>query len=135
MARPCAGAPKRCLDLARLVRATDSAEAAGANGLTSQLYSFGHFRPWRIDSAVAFPIAEIKDEANQEPNDQSHPVGSAKPVNHCAAHDNSEDGYKRRRGDAEATFGVRTFHTHDPDTDAHENEREECSNAGHLTGD
>jgi hypothetical protein len=53
---------------------------------------------------MALPVAEIKDEANQEPNDQTHPIRPTKSIDHRAAGDDSKYRDKRRRWDAESTF-------------------------------
>lgn len=84
------------------------------------------------DAAVAFAVAEIKDEADQQPYDQSQPVGPSKAKDHGAAGDDAEDSNERRGGDAKATFQLGTAHTHDPNACTDETEREQGSNAGHF---
>src|SRR6202040_2412186 len=54
--------------------------------LAAQLHSLRQFRWWCIDAAMAFPIAEIKDESDQQPDDQSHPIRPSETVDHRAAH-------------------------------------------------
>src|SRR4029077_855778 len=91
MAQLCAGALKRCSDLARAVLRAVSAAAVGNNSqLPGELNSLRHLRRRHVDAAVALPVAEVKDEANQEPNDQPHPIRPTEAVDHRAARDDPE---------------------------------------------
>src|SRR5260370_42443595 len=105
MAQVCVGALRRCSDLARAVLGAVSAAAVGNSPqLPGELNSLRHLRRWRVDAAVALPVAEVKDEANQEPNDQPHPICPTEAVDHRAARDDPEYRDEWRRRYAESPF-------------------------------
>src|SRR5207237_6420741 len=89
MAQLYAGALKRCLDLARAVLRAVSAPAVAARSLqhpvTRHLYSLRHLC-WmrRVNAAVALAVAKVKDEADEQPDDQSHPICPAESIDHRA---------------------------------------------------
>src|SRR5581483_4448101 len=100
------------------------------------LNSFRHFRRMRrIDSTVALAVAKVEDEADEQPDDESHPVGPTETVDHRAAGDDAENCDQRRSRNAEPAFELGIFHAHDPNTCANENERKQGADAGHFAGD
>lgn len=88
----------------------------------------------RVDAAVALAVTEVEDEADQQPDDQSHPVGPAEAVNHRTAGDDAEDRDERCGRDPEPPFKLGISHAHDPDTGTNKNEGEQCADAGHFAG-
>src|SRR5688500_4692834 len=103
--------------------------------LLVQTYSLGHFRRRGVEAAAALAVGEIDDDADGEPNEQSHPVRPAESVDHRAARYDAERADHRRRRHLEPAFQIRTTHPQDPDSGTDENESEERSDAGHFTGD
>lgn len=89
----------------------------------------------RVDAAVALAVAEIEDEANQQPHDQSHPVRPAKAIDHGAARDDAKNGDERRRRHPERAFELGMLHAHDPHPGTHQYEGEQCSDARHFARD
>ena len=88
----------------------------------------------RVDPTVALAVAKVKDEADEQPYNQSHPICPAESIDHRATGDDAENRDERRGGNAESPFELGMLHAHDPDTGANETEREQRADAGHFTG-
>src|SRR2546430_9340417 len=88
----------------------------------------------RIDPAVSLAVTEVKDKADQQPDDQSHPVGPAQSVDHRSTGDNAENRDEGRGGNTEPPFELGMAPAHHPPARANETECENTSNARHFAG-
>src|SRR6188472_3125813 len=78
-----------------------------------------------LETAVFHPVAEVEEQADDEPECQPQPVRPPEPVDHRAADDDPKRRDNRNRRDDEAARNVRTAHAHDPDAGAHQHEGEQ----------
>src|SRR5690349_7024877 len=76
------------------------------------------------ERAVVPAVREVEREADDQPDEQPQPVRPAEAVDHRAADGDAQNRHDRQRRDDEAPLHVRPSPTHDPDADAHEDERE-----------
>ena len=81
-----------------------------------------------------FAVAEVKDESDEQPDDQPHPVSPAQAINHRTANNDSQRRDYRHGRHAEAALEVRSAHAHDPHARANQDESEECADARHFSG-
>src|SRR5205809_198636 len=81
----------------------------------------GNNRVTALDVTVARTIAKVKEQPDQQPDDQSHPVSPAESINHRAADKDAEDGHHRQRRHPETSFQVGAPNPHYPDTQADQN--------------
>ena len=54
--------------------------------------------------AVALAVAEVEEEADDQPDYEPHPVGPAESIDHRAAGNDAQRGDQRRGWNAERAF-------------------------------
>src|SRR5215831_14149633 len=84
---------------------------------------------------MAAAVAEVDQQADDQPNSQSRPVGPAQAIDHGAADDDAEYRHQWQRRNLESSLDVRTAVAQDPYARAYQDEREQGPDAGHLAHD
>src|SRR5438874_1905177 len=78
-------------------------------------------------------VAEVDYQSNRQPAEEANPILPTEGNHHRAAENNSQrrNQIQKRRPEGTLDLGIRE--SHDPDGRAHDDEREERSDADHVT--
>ena len=82
--------------------------------------------------AVVAAVAEIDDQSDDEPGDQSNPVDRAELIDHIAVKRDPENRHERDQGSTERASLLRVRAAKHHDRDANEDESKQGADVDHL---
>src|ERR1035441_9976099 len=82
-----------------------------------------------LHMAMVAPVAKVDDHAESQPDEQAHPCGQGKCGHKGERDHDAEDRDQRYQRSSEGAMQVRTPFAQNPYARAHDDERQQCTNA------